>query len=292
MSVAAPVPAAQPAALPRPRARRWSPTTRVLLAILAALVLVAILSTLIAPDDPTTGSVGDALGGWGAKGHLLGTDGQGRDMLSRLLVGSRLSLLTGITPVVFAGTVGTALGLSAGLAGRRVNALIMRTLDVFYSFPSILLAIAIGAVLGPSIRNVIIAISVVLIPGVARVVEAEVLALRGADFMRSAHCSGASRRMIAIRHVLPVIVVPVLVYCTSLVGLSIVEAAGLSFLGLGAAAPTAEWGLMLTNGQDFLLTNPSIALLPAVAILLVSLLFNALGNRLRVELDVRERDVL
>lgn len=279
---------ATPGALSTPRRRRLSLPSRLLLIALALLVLVAILSPLIAPQDPRAGDAGAALLPLGSSGNLLGTDGQGRDILSRLLVGSRLSLLTGVVPVLVAGTIGSALGVTAGLGSRWVNTIIMRTLDVFYSFPSILLAIGIGAVLGPSIRNVIIAISVVLIPGIARVVEAEVLALRGADFMRAARCSGASRTMIAVRHVLPMIAVPVLVYCTSLVGLSIVEASGLSFLGLGASAPTPEWGLMLTNGQNYLLTNASISLLPAIAILLVALLFNALGNRLRIDLDSRE----
>jgi peptide/nickel transport system permease protein len=270
--------------------RRFQPLTRLLLALLGGLLLLGLIAPLIVPFDATEGSAANALLPIGHDGHLLGTDGQGRDMFSRLLVGARLSLLTGMVPVLVAGTLGTALGVAAGLGRRAVNTLTMRTLDVFYAFPDILLAIAIGAVLGPSIRNVIIAISIVLIPGVARIVEAEVVAIRAADYMRASRCSGASTPMIALHHVLPNIGAPVLVYCTALVGLSIVEAAGLSYLGLGASAPTAEWGLMLTNGQNFILTNPAVALIPAAAILLVALLFNMLGNRLRDELNVRERE--
>lgn len=272
------------------RLGRFSTFTRVLFGVLGALVAVALLAPVLAPFEATEGSSADALLPVGQDGHLLGTDGQGRDVFSRLLVGTRLSLLTGIVPVLVAGTIGAALGVAAGLGRRSVNTLTMRMLDVFYAFPDILLAIAISAVLGPSIRNVIIAISIVLIPGVARIVEAEVVAIRGADFMRAGRCSGASQTMIALQHVLPNIAAPLLVYCTSLVGLSIVQAAGLSYLGLGAAPPTAEWGLMLTNGQDFILTNPSVALIPAAAILAVALLFNALGNRLRDDLNVRERE--
>jgi peptide/nickel transport system permease protein len=272
------------------RRRRWSWRSLVLLGVLAAVVLAALLAPLIAPYGPTEGDPSDRLLGLGAPGHLLGTDGQGRDVLSRLLLGMRLSLTTGLIPTVIAGVIGTAFGMAAGLGRRWANLAIMRTLDVFYAFPSILLAIAIAAALGPNIRNAIIALSVVLVPPVARIVEAEVMALRGGDFMRAAECSGASRLMIAHRHVLPNIAVPVLVYCTALVGLAMVEAAGLSFLGLGAAPPTAEWGLMLNEGRSFFFTNPAVALAPAVAILLAALMFNALGDRLRVELNVRSQE--
>lgn len=271
------------------RRRRPSPSLAVLLVLLGALVFVAVFAGLLAPYGATTGNLADSVLGLNERGHLLGTDVQGRDVLSRLLYGSRLSLLTGVVPVLVSGGVGTALGLAAGLGGRALNAAIMRTLDVFFAFPDILLAIAIGAVLGPSIRNVIIAISVVLIPGVARVVEAEVLSIRSADYMRAARCSGASEASIALRQVLPNVAPPIVVYCTGLVGLSIIEASGLSFLGLGAAPPTAEWGLMLTGSQDYILTNGTVAIIPALVILLVALLFNALGNRLRVDLDVRRR---
>ncbi|MCW2668281.1 MAG: ABC-type transporter, integral rane subunit [Frankiales bacterium] len=274
------------------RARRrptWALSTQVLLALVVLLLGTVFLGSVIAPYGATDGDPANRLLGFGSAGHLLGTDGQGRDILSRLILGTRLSLLTGIIPVLIAGTVGSAVGLCAGLASRLVNTLIMRTLDVFYSFPSILLAIGVAAALGPSIKNAIIALSIVLIPPVARIVEAEVVALRSAAFMKVAECSGASRFLIAVRHVVPNIRAPLVVYCTTLIGLSIVDAAGLSFLGLGASPPTAEWGLMLNDARNYFFRAPAVALAPALAILLVALLFNALGDRLRVELDVRQR---
>jgi peptide/nickel transport system permease protein len=260
--------------------------------VLVALIgFIAIFGGTIAPHSETAGNVSERLLSVGEKGHLLGTDGQGRDMFSRLLYGMRISLFTGLLPVLIAGTVGTMVGVGAGMGSRRVNALIMRTLDVFYSFPSILLAIGIAAALGPSIKNAIIALSVVLIPPVARIAEADVIQLRNADFMRAARCSGATRLAIAYRHVLPNIRASLLVYCTTLVGLSIVEAAGLSFLGLGAAPPHAEWGLMLNEGRTYFFQAPGVALTPALAIFFVALVFNALGERLRVELNVRDQGV-
>ncbi|MCW2671828.1 MAG: ABC-type transporter, integral rane subunit [Frankiales bacterium] len=267
----------------------WALSTQVLLGLVVLLLLAVVFGTAIAPYSATDGDAANRLLGFGAPGHLLGTDGQGRDIVSRLILGTRLSLMTGVVPVLIAGTIGSAVGLCAGLASRLVNTLIMRTLDVFYSFPSILLAIGVAAALGPSIKNAIIALSIVLIPPVARIVEAEVVALRGAAFMKVAECSGASRFLIAVRHVVPNIKGPLVVYCTTLIGLSIVDAAGLSFLGLGASPPTAEWGLMLNDARNYFFRAPAVALAPALAILLVALLFNALGDRLRVELDVRER---
>jgi peptide/nickel transport system permease protein len=274
------------------RSRRrpaWALSTQVLLGLVVLLLVAVAFGGVIAPYTATEGDTANRLLGFGAAGHLLGTDGQGRDVFSRLILGTRLSLMTGIIPVLIAGTIGSAVGLCAGLASRLVNTLIMRTLDVFYSFPSILLAIGVAAALGPSIKNAIIALSIVLIPPVARIVEAEVVALRGAAFMKVAECSGASRFLIAVRHVVPNIRAPLVVYCTTLIGLSIVDAAGLSFLGLGASPPTAEWGLMLNDARNYFFRAPAVALAPALAILLVALLFNALGDRLRVELDVRQR---
>lgn len=271
--------------------RRLGVGTWVVLGLLAVVVGVGLFGSLIAPQSETVGDSANRLLSFGANGHLLGTDGQGRDLLSRLLYGARTSLFTGLVPVLIAGTIGSCVGVWAGMASRRVNAAIMRTLDVFYSFPSILLAIGIAAALGPSVKNAIIALAVVLVPPVARIAESEVVQLRNADFMRAARCSGATPFSIAYRHVLPNIGPALLVYCTTLIGLSIVEAAGLSFLGLGASPPNAEWGLMLNEGRTYFFENPTVALTPALAIFLVALLFNLLGERLRVELDVRERGV-
>jgi peptide/nickel transport system permease protein len=255
--------------------------------LILALVAVAILAPLLAPHDPVAGDTSQRLQGLGSPGHLLGTDGQGRDILSRLIHGARPSLLSGLVPVAIAGVIGTVLGVTAGLTGRRVHGLIMRTLDVFYAFPAVILAIGIAATLGSGISNAIVALSVVLIPPIARVAETETSRLRQADFLDAARASGATLPSIALRQVLPTIAPPVVVYCTALIGLSIVFAAGLGFLGLGIAPPDPEWGLMVNDLRQYLFRAPSLALVPATGILVVSVLFNVLGDGLRDRLDVR-----
>ena len=267
--------------------RRLGPVTIVAMVLGALLVLAAIFAPLVAPFAPNAGTVSDRLSGFGVGGHLLGTDGEGRDVLSRLIYGARLSLLTGFIPVLVAGAIGSSLGLLAGLGRPRVHAVIMRTLDVFYAFPAVLLAIAIAAALGSGISNSIIALSVILIPPVARVAETETMRIRTADFLEAARASGAGWPTIALRQVVPNLAPAIVVYCTTLIGLSIVYAAGLSFLGLGVAPPTAEWGLMISDGVQDMLTSPAIALAPAMAILLASVIFNVIGDGLRRVLDVR-----
>jgi peptide/nickel transport system permease protein len=259
--------------------------------LLLLLVLISILGPLFAPHSPIDGNAKQRLLGIGSPGHLLGTDGQGRDVLSRMLFGARVSLVAGTVPVACSTLIGTALGLFAGLAGRLVNALVMRVLDVFYAFPTVLLAIAIGAALGPSLKNAMIALTIVFIPPIARLVEGEVAVLRGADFMEAARSSGASSLRIAFRQVLPNIGAPLVVYATALIGLSIVEMAGLSFLGLGAGPPTAEWGLMLNEGRAYFYTNAGVALMPAAAVLVASLIFNLVGDRLAAELQVDRKQL-
>lgn len=269
------------------RRKSLGPVATVAAFVVGATVLAAILAPLIAPYSPNVGVTADRLQGLGVHGHLLGTDGEGRDILSRLLWGARLSLLTGFVPVAVAGTIGTALGVVAGLAGRRLHGVIMRTLDVFYAFPAVLLAITIAAALGSGISNAIIALTVILIPPIARVAETETARLRRADFLEAAAASGARRSAVAVRQVLPNVAPAITVYCTTLIGLSIVYAAGLSFLGLGVAPPTAEWGLMISDARQFIYTAPLVALAPAVAILLASVAFNVLGDGMRRLLDVR-----
>jgi len=257
-------------------------------AVLIVLVaLAAVFAPLISPADPNAGVTAERLGGFGAGGHLLGTDGQGRDLLSRMIWGARPSLLTGLVPVLVATVIGTTIGIAGGLAGRLANTLTMRVLDVFYAFPAILLAIAIATVLGSGSSNSIIALSVILIPPIARLAEGETARLRSLDFMEAATASGARRSTIAVRHVLPNVGPPILVYSTALIGLSIVYAAGLSFLGLGLQPPTAEWGLMVSDLRQYIFGNPGLALVPAVAILIVSVAFNILGDSLRDAIDVK-----
>lgn len=267
---------------------RWAPVTVVAIVLAGLLLLAAIFGPHLCPHNPTVGDPAQRLLGFGAQGHLLGTDGQGRDVLSRVLAGARTSLFAGVAPVAAAAILGSTLGICAGLAGRVVSAVIMRTLDMFYPLPLILLAIAISASLGPSLRNVVISLTVVLIPPIARVVHGEVARLSDTGYMRAARCSGASRLRIAWTHVVPNIRATVLVYCTSLVGLTIVDAAGLAFLGLGVAPPTADWGLMLNEAQRYFFRNPAVALVPALSIFLAAAVFNVLGNRLKEELGGRE----
>jgi peptide/nickel transport system permease protein len=255
--------------------------------IVLALVLMALLAPLLAPDSATSGSISERLWDVYTIGHPLGTDGQGRDILSRLMWGARPTLVAGIVPVLIGAVIGTSLGLVAGLSRRGVRSLVMRTLDVIYAFPAILLAIAIGAALGPGIKNAIISLSIVLVAPIARVAEGEVLRLRSADFMEAARASGARWSTIAFRQVLPNIAPALLVYCTSLVGLAIVYAAGLSFLGLGVVPPNPDWGSMLNDLRQNIYERPLLSLVPAVAIFVASVGFNVLGDGLRRLFDVR-----
>lgn len=267
--------------------RSMGPAANVAACVAGAILFAAILAPVIAPHAPNVGLTSERLAGFGTRGHLLGTDGQGRDVLSRLIWGARLSLLTGFVPVAVAGTIGTALGLVAGMAGRRTHGGIMRTLDVFYAFPAVLLAITVAAALGSGVSNSIIALTVILVPPIARVAETETARLRRADFLEAATASGARRSAIAFRQVLPNVAPAIAVYCTTLIGLSIVYAAGLSFLGLGVAPPTAEWGLMISEGRQYINVAPLVALAPAVVILIASITFNVLGDGLRKALDVK-----
>ncbi|MFE6131714.1 ABC transporter permease [Streptomyces sp. NPDC056437] len=252
------------------------------------LLAVAVAAPLLAPYDPAAGSLTDRLLDPGAPGHVLGTDGQGRDVLSRLIHAARPSLIGGIGPVVVATTSGTALGIAAGLGSRVIEQALLRSLDVLYAFPGILLAIAVATVLQPGLGATVLSLSIVLTPAVTRVTHTEVRRIRSSEYLEAARVSGASGTAIATRQVLPVVAPVVLAYASSLVGLSIVYAAGLSFLGLGAAPPTAEWGAMLDELRPSLLTHPWVAVLPAVTILVVSVIFNALGESLRRQVGIRE----
>ncbi|HXA31102.1 MAG TPA: ABC transporter permease [Acidimicrobiales bacterium] len=274
------------------RVRRHVPLTVVIPgAFLAIVILAAIFAPLVAPYGPTTGSISERLMAVGSPGHLLGTDGQGRDILSRLIWGARPTLLEGILPVVVAGVIGTVLGVVASLSGRKVHTLIMRTLDVLYSFPAVLLAIALAAALGAGVVNAIVALTIVLIAPIARVAETEVARMRSSDFMEAARASGASWPRIARRQVLPIIAPVLLVYCTALVGLAIVFAGGLSFLGLGIAPPHPEWGSMLNELDQDLYNQPVLALIPAAMIFVTSVAFNVLGDGLRDLLDIHSETV-
>lgn len=268
------------------RHRRWPYSFRIAVAIVGLLIFVAIFGPLFV-GNPNTQNLADRLKGFGTPGHVLGTDGLGRDMLARLVDGTRPSLVTGVAPVAIAGVLGTTLGLWAALGGRIARTVIMRVLDIFYAFPAVLLAIGISASLGSGISNAIISLSVAFVPPIGRVVESEAGRFFGWDFMDAARASGAGRITIAVRQLLPNVLPALAVYCTTLVGLAIVYAAGLSFLGVGIAPPQPDWGLMISDLEQYIFSNPLLALVPAIAILIGSLAFNLLGDGLRDLLDVK-----
>jgi peptide/nickel transport system permease protein len=269
------------------RLDRVPSTSQVAIALALAVCGLALIVPLLHLHDPVVGSLQQRLLPPGSPGHPLGTDGQGRDLASRMLWGLRPSLLSGLVPVAIAGVIGSALGVLAGLAGYRVHEGVMRVLDVFYAFPAVLLAIAVAAALGSGLSNAIIALSIILVPPIARISETETARLRSADFMTAARASGATWLAIVTRQVLPNVAPGIVVYCSSLIGLSIIYAAGLSFLGLGVAPPTPELGLMVNDLRQFIFTSPVLLLEPALELLLVALIFNVLGDSLRRLLDHR-----
>lgn len=255
--------------------------------LLALIVLGALLAPWIAPGDPSIGSVLKRLKPVGTPGHILGTDELGRDMLTRLLYGGRTSLLMGMAPVGMALLIGGTLGMVAGFRGGLVNAVIMRTVDVLFAFPSVLLAVAIAGALGAGVGNTLLALTIVLIPPLVRVTESATTQVRSLDFIEAARASGAGDGTIMRAHVLSNVIGPVLVYATSLLSVSIIMAAGLSFIGLGAKPPTPEWGLMLNTLRNAIYSQPLLAALPGVLIFAVSLGFNLLADGLRTAMDVK-----
>jgi peptide/nickel transport system permease protein len=255
--------------------------------VLLAIVLAAIFAPLVAPVDPTKGSILKRLRPIGTPGHLLGTDELGRDMLSRLIFGGRLSLMMGISPVALALVIGSLLGIVAGFVGGRVNTAIMRTVDVFFAFPSVLLAVAISGALGAGIANAMLALTIVFIPPIARVAESVTTQVRSLDFVAAARASGAGAWTIIRVHILGNVLGPIFVYATSLVSVSMILAAGLSFLGLGTKPPDPEWGLMLNTLRTAIYTQPWVAALPGAMIFMVSISFNLLSDGLRSAMDVQ-----
>lgn len=263
------------------------PYTMLCIAVLIVMCGAAIFAPWIGLDDPTLGNSAERLLPPGSPGHVLGTDELGRDMLSRLVYGGRLSLAMGVLPVVAALLIGGTLGLIAGFVGGRTNMLIMRISDVFYAFPSILLAVAIAGALGAGISNAVVAIIIVFIPSITRVTESVTTQVRGMDFVEAARASGASTYAIIRTHVLGNVLGPVLVYATILVSVSILIAAGLSFIGLGASSPAAEWGLMLNTLRESIFLAPVNAVLPGFMIFVASMCFNLISDGLRSAMDVR-----
>lgn len=259
--------------------------------VCAGILLLIFLSAIFAPwlglADPFRGSMITRLRPFGTEGHPLGTDELGRDMLSRLVYGGRLSLLIGILPVFNAFLIGTILGVIAGYNGGWANSAIMRTIDVFYAFPSVLLAIAISGALGAGILNSIVSLTIVFIPPIARMAESVTTSVRSLDFVDAARASGANALTIMRVHVMGNVLGPIFVYATSLISVSMILAAGLSFLGLGTRPPQPEWGLMLNTLRTAIYVDPWLAALPGVMIFAVSIGFNLLSDGLRSAMDIR-----
>jgi peptide/nickel transport system permease protein len=255
--------------------------------VIIAIVLAAVLAPWLGLADPYRGSmlrrlrpVGDAL-------YLLGSDELGRDMVSRLIYGGRLSLLMGVLPVVFAFVAGSAIGVVAGFVGGRVNTAIMRTIDVFYAFPSVLLAIALSGALGAGIFNAIVSLTIVFTPQVTRVAESVTTQIRSRDYVEAARASGAGAFAIIRVHVLGNVLGPIFVYATSLISVSMILASGLSFLGLGSKPPEPEWGLMLNTLRTAIYVQPLVAALPGGMIFITSIAFNLLSDGLRSAMEVK-----
>jgi peptide/nickel transport system permease protein len=255
--------------------------------VVLLLVLLALFGAYVVPADPYKASMLSRLKPIGTPGFPLGTDELGRDMLSRLMVGARLSLFMGITPVVCAFVLGSLIGIAAGYAGGRANTVVMRTIDVFYAFPSVLLAIALSGALGAGITNSLISLTVVFIPPIARVAESVTTQIRNRDFVEAARASGAGAFTIVRVHVLGNVLGPIFVYATSLVAVSMILASGLSFLGLGVKPPEPEWGLMLNTLRTAIYTQPWIAALPGVMIFATSIAFNLLSDGLRSAMEIK-----
>jgi peptide/nickel transport system permease protein len=268
---------------------RYDPVTMFFGFVVLLIVLAAIFAPLLAPFDPYKESIIGRLKPFGWKDHLLGTDELGRDLLSRLLYGGRVSLLMGVVPVCVATFVGGSLGIVGGFAGKRVNTAIMRTMDVFYAFPSVLLAVAISGAMGGGIANGMIALSMVFTPAMCRVAETATAQVKGLDFVEAARATGAGTLTILRHHILGNVLGPVFIYASSLVSVGILLASGLSFLGLGVRPPTADWGLMLSTLRQSIYVNPVICALPGVAIFITSICFNLVSDGIRAAMDVRMR---
>jgi peptide/nickel transport system permease protein len=262
-------------------------TTLVAGAVLVLIVLSAVFAPWLAPYDPTAGSIRLRLASVGAPGHVLGTDEQGRDMLSRLLWGGRMTLVAGLTPVVVALVVGAALGVLAGYVGGLTGTLVMRTMDIFYAFPAVLLAIAISGALGPGLPNTLISLSIVFIPRVVRVAESATVQVKGLEYIAAARASGSGVGPIVRHHLLANVLGPILVFASTQVSLSMILAAGLSFLGLGVTPPAAEWGLMLNTLRQSIYVNAIVPALPGLAIFMTSMAFNVLSDGLRDAMEIR-----
>jgi peptide/nickel transport system permease protein len=255
--------------------------------VLIILIFSAVAAPLLTPQDPLRGVISQRLQPVGTPGHLLGTDEQGRDVFTRILYGGRISLATGIIPVCIATVIGTAIGATAGFLGGGVAALLMRTMDMFYAFPALLLAIAISSSLGPGITNAIIALSIVFIAPISRVALVATRQEVVKEYVEAARLSGASTLQLIMQQVLVNIFSTVFVYAAGLIGVSILAAAGLSFLGLGAKPPAPEWGYMLNALRGSLYVQPWVVAVPGLFIFAAAMAFNLLSDAINEALDIK-----
>lgn len=267
---------------------RQNPLMLAGLMIITLLVVVAALAPWLAPYGPTSVDLGGRLSP-PSPGHLLGTDEMGRDIFSRIIYGSRISIQIAVTVVVIAGVIGSFLGAVSGYVGGRLDTVMMRVMDMILAFPSLVLAMVLAAVLGPSLTNALLAVSFVQIPKYARLVRGQALALREKQFVKAARVIGAGDLWIITRHILPGSLSAVLVLATMGMAEAILLAASLSFIGLGAQPPEPEWGAMVAMGRDYLMDQWWLATFPGIAIFLVAVGFNILGDGLRDILDPRLR---
>ncbi|TQK72836.1 ABC transporter permease [Nocardioides sp. SLBN-35] len=279
--------------VPTAEPTRWSETWHTFarnraavvgLLVLGLLVLAAVLAPWIAPHDPATQHL-DLRRAGPSSDAWLGRDEFGRDILSRIMIGARSTLLAAVGSVALSGVVGTLIGVLAGYRGGVADSLLMRTMDLVLSFPYFLLAILVVAVAGPSLRNAAIAIGITYIPQYARVVRGATLEVMSKEYIEAAHASGVRGPWIAWRHVLPNINAPIIVITTVGLALAIVGISSLSFLGLGAQPPSPEWGAMLASGRQYVASAPHISVFPGVAILITVLSLNLVGDGLRDTFD-------
>jgi peptide/nickel transport system permease protein len=268
---------------------RAHPAVTFATALVALLFLVALLAPFISPHDPIAVNADNAYLPPLSPSHLLGTDELGRDLFSRMLWGARVSLPVAFVAVAVGLIAGGLIGLVSGYAGGIIDLLLMRFIDALLAFPALILAIAIVAALGPGLRNAMIAIGIVAVPGYARLVRALVLQLKQMEFIVATRSLGASPLRLIVRHLIPNLLNPIIVQISLSAGFAILAEATLSFLGLGAQVPTPDWGQMINSGATFLENDPWLAIVPGAAISVTVYSFNLLGDSLRDALDPRLR---
>ena len=254
--------------------------------LLIAIVLVAILAPVLAPYSYEVTDKKHSLEGPTPE-HLLGTDRLGRDILSRLIYGTRQSLSMGVFAIAISAVIGILLGSIAGYFGGMADNVIMRLLDIYQSIPMMLLCITFAAILGPSLRNAIIAIGVSMVPSFARLMRASILTVRESEFIDAAKMCNSTHAQIILTHIIPNAISPLIVNITMSIGGAVLSGAGLSFIGLGVQSPIAEWGAMISDGRNYMRSNPTLALYPGLCIMITVLAFNLLGDGLRDALDPR-----